>query len=248
MQLAPSIHRLGTSSLVNSYLIEDAAGITLVDAGLPRHWKDLGRELAAIGRSFVDIQALLLTHGDVDHIGFAERLRREHDVSVYVAEADAAEARGEVKKPPAPRGPTRIWPLVRYLAIGLSYGGFRTTPIKEVVPLSTSTLDVPGVPGVIPLPGHTPGSVAYHLPTHDAIFMGDAMTTRSVLSGVVGPALGPFTIDPGQALASLDALDGLAARWVLPGHGDPWTGGLPEALAMIRAGRTDPGVHGRGGR
>jgi glyoxylase-like metal-dependent hydrolase (beta-lactamase superfamily II) len=110
LQLAPLLHRLGRSSLVNSYLIEDAAGITIIDAGPPGHWKDLGRELTAMGRSFADIRALLLTHGDVDHVGFAERLRRDHTVPVYVGEGDAAEARGEVKKPPAARDPKRSWP------------------------------------------------------------------------------------------------------------------------------------------
>jgi hypothetical protein len=50
----------------------------------------------------------------------------------------------------------------------------------------------------------------------DAIFMGDAMTTRSVTTGIVEPALAPFTIDAAMALASLAALDGLYARWVLP--------------------------------
>ena len=65
--------------------------------------------------------------------------------------------------------------------------------------------------------------------------MGDAMTTRSVTTGIVGPALAPFTIDPAKALVSLDALDGLSAGWVLPGHGDAWTGGVPEALRLIRA-------------
>jgi glyoxylase-like metal-dependent hydrolase (beta-lactamase superfamily II) len=158
MQLAPSLHRLGRSSLVNSYLVEDAAGITIIDAGLPGHWKDLGRELTAMGRSFDDIRALLLTHGDVDHVGFAERLRRDHAVPVYVGEADAAEARGEVKKPPAARDPRRIWPLVRFLAFGLGHGGLRATPIREVVPIgAASTLEVPGTPTVIPLPGHTLG-------------------------------------------------------------------------------------------
>jgi glyoxylase-like metal-dependent hydrolase (beta-lactamase superfamily II) len=91
---------------------------------------------------------------------------------------------------------------------------------------------------VIPLPGHTPGSVAYHVPSVDAIFMGDAMTTRSVTTGIVGPALGPFTVDPVKALPALDALDGLAAKWVLPGHGDAWAEGLPEALRQIRRSRT----------
>ena len=53
----------------------------------------------------------------------------------------------------------------------------------------------------------------------------------------VWPALAPFTIDPAKALVSLDALDGLSAGWVLPGHGDAWAGGLPEALRLIRAAR-----------
>jgi hypothetical protein len=70
--------------------------------------------------------------------------------------------------------------------------------------------------------------------------MGDAMTTRSVTTGIVGPALAPFTIDPAKGLLSLDALDGLSAGWVLPGHGDAWTGGLPEALRLIRAARAKP--------
>jgi glyoxylase-like metal-dependent hydrolase (beta-lactamase superfamily II) len=184
MQLAPSLHRLGSSSLVNSYLVEDAGAITVIDAGLRGHWKELLRELEAMGRSVSDIRALLLTHGDVDHVGFAERLRREHGVPVFVGAADAAEARGEVPKPAAARDPMRLPPMARFLVYGLTHGGMRSTPIKEVTPIDgPTTLDVPGAPAVIPLPGHTPGSVAYHVPLVDAIFMGDAMTTRSVTTG-----------------------------------------------------------------
>jgi glyoxylase-like metal-dependent hydrolase (beta-lactamase superfamily II) len=236
MQLAPSLHRLGSSSLVNSYVIEDAGAITVIDAGLRGHWKDLLRELEAMGRSTVDIRALLLTHGDVDHVGFAEWLRQEHGVPVFVGAADAAEARGEVSKPAAVRDRMRVVPMAKFLVYGLTHGGLKSTPIKEVTPIDGAmTLDVPGAPQVIPLPGHTPGSVAYHVPSLDAIFMGDAMTTRSVTTGIVGPALAPFTVDPAKALLSLEALDGLSANWVLPGHGDAWTGGVPEALRMIRA-------------
>jgi glyoxylase-like metal-dependent hydrolase (beta-lactamase superfamily II) len=240
MELAPNLHRLGTSSLVNSYLIDDGGRLTLIDAGLPGLWNDLLHELESMGKAPADIKALLLTHGDVDHVGFAERLRREHGVPVYVAAADAAEARGEVPKPDAPRDPMRVGPLLGFMWFGLTHGGLRRTPITEVTPIDRAgTLDVPGSPVVVPLPGHTPGSVAYHVPAVDAIFMGDAMTTRSVVSGVVGPALGPFTVDPQRALASLEALDGLQAKWVLPGHGDAWSGGLPEALRLIRASRME---------
>jgi glyoxylase-like metal-dependent hydrolase (beta-lactamase superfamily II) len=236
MQLSPSLHRLGLSSLVNSYLIEEAGQITVIDAGLPGLWKDLVTELDAMGRSPADIRALLLTHGDSDHIGFAERLRRDHGVVVWVSEPDAAEARGEAKKPTAARDPMRLGPLLGFLAYGATRGGLRSTPIAEVgIFAPGTTLDVPGAPRVIALPGHTPGSVAFHVPSVDALFVGDAMTTRSVMSGRVGTALGPFTADPALARASLEALDGLAPHWVLPGHGDPWTGGLPEALRLIRA-------------
>ena len=93
MQLAPSLHRLGSSSIVNSYLVQEGGGVTIIDAGLPGYYaKDLPAELAAIGRSLDDVKGVVLTHGDTDHVGFAERLRREHGVPVYVHEADVARA------------------------------------------------------------------------------------------------------------------------------------------------------------
>ena len=47
-----------------------------------------------MGRSFDDIRGVVLTHGDSDHIGFAERLRKDHGVPVYVHAADADRAKG----------------------------------------------------------------------------------------------------------------------------------------------------------
>ena len=80
MELAPSLHRLGGSTLVNGYLVADASGVTLIDAGLPGYWNQLPGELAAMGRSIDDVRGVVLTHGDTDHVGFAERLRRERGV------------------------------------------------------------------------------------------------------------------------------------------------------------------------
>ena len=45
MQIAKGLHRIG-SDLVNSYLVIDGDGVTIIDAGLPRYWKLLDRELA----------------------------------------------------------------------------------------------------------------------------------------------------------------------------------------------------------
>ena len=121
MQLAPGLHRLG-DGLVNSYLVEDGGAITIVDAGMSGQYGDLERELAAMGRSKADIRAIVLTHGDTDHVGFADRLRQELGIPVYVGAADVARARGEVKKPGSGWGPMKPGPMIGFMALRAAQG------------------------------------------------------------------------------------------------------------------------------
>ncbi|MBF9066999.1 MBL fold metallo-hydrolase [Streptacidiphilus fuscans] len=232
MKLAPHLHRLG-NDVVACYLIDTPEGITLIDAGLPGHWHDLQRELKSLGKTPADIRGLVLTHGDADHIGFAERLRSEHDVPVYVHAADAVRARtGE--KPKTPAGPMRIGPTLKFFGYSLSKNGMRTRYVDVVTEVGDGdTLDLPGAPVIIGMPGHSPGSVAIHVPYVDAVFVGDALTTRHVLTGRTGPQPAPFTDDPAEALASLERIAPLAASWVLPGHGSPWHASPAELTQAI---------------
>lgn len=233
MKLAPALHRIG-NDIVAVYLVDTPEGITLIDAGLAGQWNDLLAELAAMGRTLDDVRGVVLTHGDSDHIGFAERLRREHGVPVYVHEADAARARGEESTKPA-WGRVKLGATARFLWYAMRKNGLKTTPISEVVTVRDGdVLDLPGSPRVIGLPGHSPGSIAIHVPVADAVFVGDALTTRHVLTGVDGPQPAPFTDDPDAALASLARLEGLAATWVLPGHGTPWNRGIDEAVREVQ--------------
>jgi glyoxylase-like metal-dependent hydrolase (beta-lactamase superfamily II) len=234
MRLAPGLHRIG-SDVVNTYLVEDASGITIVDAGLPGQLRELEQELTQLGRSLDDVRGIVLTHGDTDHIGFAERLRQRNGIAVHVHEVDAARARGEVKKPSSSWGPIKMRPLLRFLWYSARRGGLRIRPVREVVTFADGAmLDLPGSPRIIHVPGHTPGSVAMHVPAVDALFVGDAMTTGNVLTGEQGPRPAPFTLDPEGALASLAKLEAVPATWVLPGHGAPWRGGVSEAIRLVR--------------
>ena len=131
MQLAPGLHRLG-DGLVNSYLVEEGGAITIVDAGMSGQYGDLERELAAMGRTKADIRAIVLTHGDTDHVGFADRLRQELGIPVYVHAADVARARGEVKKPGSGWGPMKPGPFLGFMAYGLRKGGLRTKAVTEL--------------------------------------------------------------------------------------------------------------------
>lgn len=235
MKLGPHLHRIG-NDIVAAYLVVTDDGVTVVDAGLPGHWKDLVDELTSLGLSPADVKGVVLTHGDADHIGFAERLRRDHGVPVFVHAADAERARTGAK-PKVAAGPMRLVPTLGFFAYALRKRAVPTTYVSEVVEVHDGdVLELPGPPVVIGLPGHSPGSIAVHVPSADAVFVGDALTTRHVLTGREGMQPAPFTDDPAAALASLDRLAGVQASWVLPGHGAPWRGSPADVAAAVRAG------------
>jgi glyoxylase-like metal-dependent hydrolase (beta-lactamase superfamily II) len=234
MQIAKGLHRIG-SDTVNSYLVVDSDGVTIIDAGLPRYWNLLSRELAQLGLTLDDVRALILTHGDSDHIGFAGRLSREKGIPAYLFPADDDRAHLKVKKPSSGWGPVKVGPLAGFMWYSALHGGLKIPPAGDLRPVEDGqVLDVPGKPRIIHVPGHTPGSVAVHVPAVDALFIGDTMTTRNVLTGVTGPKPAPFTLDPAQAVASLDRVSDVDATWMLPGHGPAWDGGVAEAVRLIR--------------
>ena len=87
MDIAPRLRRIG-SDIVTSCLVIDGDDVTISDAGPPGYWKLLSSELASIGRTLDDVRALVLTHGDTDHIGAAARLYRRKGIVAYIHPAD----------------------------------------------------------------------------------------------------------------------------------------------------------------
>jgi glyoxylase-like metal-dependent hydrolase (beta-lactamase superfamily II) len=111
-------------------------------------------------------------------------------------------------------------------------------PIAEVSAFGDGEqIDVPGRPRAVHAPGHTPGSAALLFGDRRVLVTGDVLATENALTGRIGPQIMPSGLneDTDQALASLDALSGIDADLLLPGHGDPWTEGVDEAILRAKA-------------
>lgn len=239
MQVAPGIHRL-TRGVSNFYLVEDAGKLLLVDAGAPKDWDELVRGVAFLGRKLDDLDAVLLTHAHSDHTGFAERARTTAGALVWIHEADAEAARTGKGGKNDGKATAYLLRLEFYRTVFslARRGAMRIVPIQEVTTFADGmTLDVPGRPRVVHAPGHTEGSATLLLEDRHVLLTGDALVTRNPLTGRIGPQIMPSGLnrDTRQALRSLDRIDGLPADVILPGHGEPWSGGTAEAARLARA-------------
>ena len=239
IEVAPGIHRL-SGGVSNFYLVEQSRGLTLVDAGTPGDWRLFLRALDGLGRRLDDLDAVVLTHAHPDHVGFAERARREGPASVWVHNDDAAVTRGaKIGKSDAGLGKYLARTEFYRTMISLSRRkGAKIVPVLEVSSFADGhVLDVPGKPRAVHTPGHTPGNAALYFQDQDLVISGDTLITHNPLTGRTGPQIMPsgFNLDTRQALDSLSALEHLNAEIILPGHGDPWHGPISKAVQLARA-------------
>ncbi len=238
--VAPGIHRV-EDAYTNWYLVEadEGRGVTIVDCGLPASWNRLPGHLQAIGRGREDVEAVVLTHAHPDHIGFAESIRTEWDVHVWLNERDRSLSRHPFRYETEHSVARHRNLHVLKVAVAMARdGALGTLAIGDVRAFggAEGELDLPGRPRVVFTPGHTHGHSAFAFPGRDAIIVGDALATLEPYTGRSGPRLvsGAANADNVSAMASLQRIAETDAQTVLVGHGPPWTGGAQAAVDRAR--------------
>lgn len=189
-------------------------GVTLVDAGLPAYHRQLDHSLSHIGRGRSDVRALVMTHGHIDHVGMAPLLA-DLVAAIYLHPAD-------VELAADPRSNETERSLLPYLRYPATLAFVAHCVAKGVLRPAL-------MPAAVPL---TDGSCVLEFRDHGVVFAGDLLCTASPITGrTADPQLQTRGSNRSsvQAMASLERLQGIEARLVLPGHGVPWRDGVEAA-------------------
>lgn len=206
----------------NAYIVDDGS-VTLIDAGLPLNANRLRAELEEAGVAVADIDRVLLTHYDLDHVGGLARLVPELDAPVYLGEDDLALLEGG-------RDP----PLVHHK--GLFHRGLRLLHglPSELTVQAVAHGDSIGGFEAHHTPGHNPGHIAYIHAGMEVGLLGDLVWSKP--DGFVTPIwLDSYDLATLRASIRQFAEQAPPFEVAAVGHGQPIRTGGRAALRELAA-------------
>lgn len=213
--------------VANGYIWVSQRGPVVIDAGPPGAGPPIINALTALGYGPQDLVALLVTHGDFDHVGGLAALKRWSYAPVVAAEAEVPLIEGRVDHRSRIRPRSATEHLMALVASLLTRVAGTPEPVTVDLVLSPASETTLGGLRPVPTPGHTAGHTCFLTPESGILFTGDAILNNRRLSLPIAIA----TEDMDQAKRSIKQLAGLSFDVACFGHGQPIT---QRADEMIR--------------
>ena len=221
MELVPGVHMVEGSRGGNVYLLVSDDGMALVDAALPGYDAPIASYISSLGKSTSELRYILLTHSHPDHSGAVPFLTRQSAARVLVHERDVRWERD---------GRPRLFYPGQLLTFFWRFPALERIYAHDVV-REGDTVPVMGGVRVVHTPGHTPGSVAFHLEDRGVLFTGDTLLSNG--KRFSRPLPFPGT-NFKEYRRSVERLAGLDFDVACPGHGRPILGGAgPRVQEML---------------
>ena len=222
----------------NVYVIEeDGGGLALFDAGIgTREGRDaLLSGFRALGRSLGEVRRIFVSHGHIDHYGYARAAQEESGAPVYAHRRDHDKLTGRdrtaqrldlyaayLDRLGAPRE------LLGHVRVHWQDLGRMARPVEHVESIADGMrLRFARFSAeVLHLPGHTPGLVCLWAADQGVLFSDDHLLERVSpnplldLEGRAEPTHRALV----EYVRSARRARELPARLIAPGHGEPFTG------------------------
>lgn len=210
---------------VKVWLVADADGLTLVDAGFPVMASGILRQIDQLKAG--PLQRILLTHGHGDHVGSVVKIREHHPVPVYAHEIELPYLEGALPYPRRRKAEAGLpQGLVQPLAVDQAVGvtdlaqPLAVGQASSLTDLAQPPTDAPLAPvaGLRPYltPGHSPGHVAYYHEQDQVLLAGDLFTANR---GQLQRPKALFTADMAEAIRSSEILRTLKPKRLEVCHG-----------------------------
>jgi glyoxylase-like metal-dependent hydrolase (beta-lactamase superfamily II) len=212
MKIAENVYMV-PKVVANPYILVDADGLTVIDAGIPgADKKILAYVTGQLGKSARDIKRILLTHSDLDHVGGLAALHKASGARTYASKIEAqAIALGKASRIIKPSGFSMRRVMFALMRPFMKVAPFQVDEILE----EGQILPVLGGLRVVETPGHTPGHISFFAPSVGVLFCGDSIVSENGLQ-VSRPA---FSWDNAKAAESVRKQAALGAHTVCSGHG-----------------------------
>jgi glyoxylase-like metal-dependent hydrolase (beta-lactamase superfamily II) len=198
------------------HLLVEGRRAWLLDTGMVGEPLLIRRLLRRLGLAPRSIEAILLTHGHLDHAGNLAALKEWTGARVYGHPAEQAHVDGVY-----PYEGTARW-CGRLEALGRRAFRYRTALIDEPI-ADGDELPFWGGLSVVHLPGHSDGHCGFYSEQRDLLFSGDLFASY-FFNTHLSPAM--FTSKPALMPGSLRKALALDPRWIVPNHYDVLDGAL----------------------
>jgi len=215
-RVPPGIHTIRGVMGVCHLPVDDDRRALFLDTGLAGESWQIRWKLRRLGLAPRDVQAILLTHGHIDHAGNLAWLKEWTGAPVWAHPAEQAHIDGCYPY----TGPAR-W-CGRMERLGYRVFGYRPVRIDRFI-ADGELLPFWGGLRVVHLPGHTEGHCGFHSERHRLLFSGDLFA-----SWFFNVHLPPRILNarPDMMAASLRKARALQPHFIVPQHYDILDGEL----------------------